>query len=331
MAKRNEMYYGQSGTAKSENSLAVIRAVAQLGKRARVYVGDGSAATYLDSGLVDAGIVEVFSWEGRDWPISTLNRMAEGYRPADPNDPTSPLVPATPKELSEIGVWVFEGLSVAGLYIMGDQTGGLAYRAGRGEKICQDAPYAIIDGETDRAGKPIAGKSEVYGGNPLSHYGVAQKRLLGVLERSKALPGEFVIWTAHERSAEDKISRETVIGPEAAGGAMTSTLQRYFGNTLHHATAERRTKAKDEHTQKQVDELDVEYRIYTRDHISPTTMTKYKAVTRGGLTHEEMPQFLTSETPGEAILEFYNRLREAKVKRIAAAQAMFKPAEEAAA
>jgi hypothetical protein len=267
--------------------------------------------------------VEVFSWEGRDWPISTLNQFAEGYRPENPDDPKSPLLPPTPQELQEIGVWVFEGLSVAGLYIMGDQKGGLAYRAARGEKIGQDTPFAITDGDLTPAGKlvPNSGPGMVYGGNPLAHFGVAQRRLLGVLERSKSLPGEFVIWTAHERSTEDKVTKETVIGPEAAGGALTSSLQRYFGNTLHHVTAEKRKKVKDEHTDKMVDDLDVEFRIYTRDHISPTTLAKYKAVTRGGLTGEEMPLYLTSEVPGEAVLDFYNRLREARMKRAEAAKA----------
>jgi hypothetical protein len=328
------MFYGQSGTAKSENLLQIIRLVAKAtGKRARIYVGDGSAATYIDSGLVGAGLVEVFSWEGRDWPISTLDQFAEGYRPADKDDPTSPLVAPTAAELKEIGVWGFEGLSVAGNYIMGDQKGGLAYRAARGEKLGQDTPFAIVEGVLGPGGKLIAGSGpgRTYGGNPLAHYGVAQKRLLGILERSKSLPGEFVVWTAHERSAEDKVTKETVIGPEAAGGAMTATIQRYFGNTLHHVTAEKRAMVKDDHTGRQVDDLDVEFRIYTRDHISPTTKAKYKAVTRGGLSEAEMPLYLTSPVPGAAIEEFYTRLRTVRISREADVQQWKKPAEAPAA
>lgn len=328
------MYYGQSGTGKSESLLAIIRAVYEAtGKKARVYVGDGSAATYLDSGLVDLGIIELFSWEGRDWPISTLDQMAEGYKPADfekpfeERDPKAPLIPPTPEDMAKIGVWGFEGISVAGTYILGDAKGGFAYRAGRGEKIGQDSPISLVDADLNAAGKAIpgTGSGRVYGGNPLSHFQHAQKRLLGILERSKSLPGEFVIWTGHERGAEDKVTKESVIGPEAAGSALTASLQRIFGNALHHVTVEKRRKVKDEHTERMVEDLDVEFRIYTRDHISPTTMTKYKAVTRGGLVEPDMPLYLTSETPGAAIIAFYERLRAARMKRIAEAEERYKP------
>lgn len=334
MAKRHELYYGQSGTGKSEAARRIIeRVYAETGLGAVVSIGDGSAATYEDAGLVDAGIVTIQSWEGKDWPITTLNQLAQGYKFQDPDNPQSPLIPRTPEEMAKIGVWVFEGVSVAGLYIMGDTKGGLAYRGGQGEKIGQDSPVRIVDAEVDKLGNPVkgTGPGNIYGGNPLSHFQHAQKRLLGVIERTKTLPGHFVIWTGHERSSEDKVSKEQVIGVEAAGGALTAALQRYFGNTLHFVTAEKRAKVKDEFTGRVADDLDVEYRVYTRDHISPTTLAKYKAVTRGGLTQEEMPLYLTSDIPGEAIEEFYRILKTAAVNRKAKLEALRPKEEEAAA
>jgi hypothetical protein len=103
--------------------------------------------------------------------------------------------------MAKIGVWIFEGLSVAGAYIMGDMKGGLAYRGGQGQKIGSESPYTIIDADLDSAGKIIkgSGPGDRYGGSSKTDYGTAQKRMLGVLERSKALPGDFTIWTAHER------------------------------------------------------------------------------------------------------------------------------------
>jgi hypothetical protein len=309
--------YGHSGTGKSEGIVAVIRETLKQrpGKKARVWVGDGSAVSYHESGLVDDGLVEVFSWEGRDYPISTLNLIAEGYKPEDPADPKSKLIAPTPAEMASISVWAFEGLSVAGNYVMGGTKGGLAYRGGKGEKIGQDSPIRIVDGEVDKLGNPKDPAAQVHGGNPLAHFGVAQRMILGFIERTKALPGDFVFTTAHERSAEDKVTKETIIGPEAAGGALTPVLQRYYGNTLHFVIAEKRSKSKDEFNQKLTDDLDTEHRIYTRAHISASTFQKYTAVTRGGLTEEEMPAYIVSANPGDGLLEFYNRLATAKAKR----------------
>ena len=318
MAKRNELFYGHSGTGKSEAELRMMQIVwEQKRLKSRVWIGDGSAATYIESGMVDEGIIEICSWEGRDWPITTLNLAAQGYWPADTQDPDSPLLATSAEDMAKIGVWAFEGASTAGGYIMGDQKGGLANRSGAGQKLGQDAPYSIVDADLDRAGNVIkgTGPGHVYGGNPLAHFGIGQKRLLGIVETSKSLPGEFLFWTAHERSAEDKVSKENIIGPEVIGGALTASFQRYFGNTLHFATAEKRAKKADAHTGKNVDEIDVEFRIYTRDHISPTTLMKYKAVTRGGLTAQQMPQYLTSDVPGDAIEEFYRRLGVARSER----------------
>jgi hypothetical protein len=317
------MYYGHSGTGKSEAALRVAKLVLaqRPGTIARVVVGDGSGATPEDSGLVDEGLNKVASWEGRDWPTTTLNQVAEGYWPADVLDPKSPLVKPTTDDLAKTSVWIFEGLSVAGGYVMGDQKGGLAQRGGQGEKIGQDSPVRVVDCELDKLGncKKDTGPGEQYGGNPIAHYQFAQKRLLGFIERAKALPGEFMIMTAHERSAEDKTSKETVIGPEVAGGALTAGISKYFGSTLHFTTAEKREKVKDAHTGRLGDDLDIEFRTYTRAHISPTTGIKYVAVTRGGLTAEEMPLYLTSDIPGNAIEEFYTRLANVRKLRQEAA------------
>lgn len=217
--------------------------------------------------------------------------------------------------MNNIAIWAFEGLSVAGSYIMGNVKGGLAYRGGKGEKIGQDSPIRIVDGEVDKLGNPKDPNAQVHGGNPLAHFGVAQRMILGFIERTKALPGDFVFTTAHERSAEDKVTKESIIGPEAAGGALTPVLQRYYGNTLHFVVAEKRAKTKDDFNQKLTDDLDTEHRIYTKAHISASTFQKYTAVTRGGLTEEEMPAYIVSEKPGDGLLEFYNRLATAKAKR----------------
>lgn len=343
MAKRLELYYGAGGTGKSEAALRVIKLMNEAtGKKARVFLGDGSQATYDDSGLVDAGIIETLDFGARDWPTSTLNQLAEGWWPADPQDPKSPLIAPTPASIANIGVLVGEGLSVGGLYIMGDSKGGLAYRAARGEKIGTEVSYRYIDGETDALGNfkdnkdHTNGPGMAFGANGLAHYGAAQKRILGVVERSKSVPVDYMIWTAHERAAEDKLTKETIVGPEVAGGALTANMQRHFNNTLHFVTAEKRGKETDEFSLKLITDLDVVYRIYTRDHFSPqgTVQIKFKACTRGmaagnGPIYDKtgklisdddtMPLFFTGARPGDAIEAFYARLKGIRARRAEAA------------
>jgi hypothetical protein len=281
--------------------------------------------------------VEVCDFSIRPWPLTVMAKLCEGYWPADLEDPNSPLLPPTGDTLKKIGVFAFEGLSVGAQYLMGDILGGLAEQSGRGVKIGQDSPVFSKDALLDKQGNPIKGtgpkvmkvdekgklveetETYSYGGNPVAHYGYAQRRLLANVERTKAFPN-IVIWSAHERSTQDKVSGEKLVGPEAAGEAITANLPRVFNNTLHFVTAScKKEKKKDTHTEQMVTDLDVEYRVYTRDHFHPdgSTFVKYKAVTRGASEKEGMPQFLTSEVPGKAVLDFYQKLTDLKKARIA--------------
>jgi hypothetical protein len=337
MANRVDCFWGQSGTGKSEGARAFIEQIYKTsGQKSRVIVGDGSKATYIDAGLVDAGVVEIADFSIRPYPLTVMSKLCEGYWPADVDDPNSPLVPPKPGSLKDIGVFVVEGLSVAAQYVMGNQIGGLAEQAARGIKIGQDSPVLSKDGQFNAQGQFIAGSGPkvldhqgkevkdvfAYGGNPMAHFGFAQRQLLSYVERTKLFPN-YVIWTAHERSTADKISGEKLVGPEGAGEAMTANLPRVFNNTLHFVTASRKKdKKKDEHTDQMVTELDVEYRVYTRDHFHPdgSTFVKYKAVTRGASEAQGMPLYFSNDTPGQSVLEFYQKIADLKQARIAALQ-----------
>lgn len=333
MAKVIECFYGPSGSAKSTALLKVIEMMWNVtGQKARVLVGDGSKVTYEPA--ISAGVCEALDYSIRPWPITTLKHLLEGYWPADVNDPKSPLLPPKVEEIQKIGVWGIEGLAVAGNYIMGDQKGGLANRSARGEKIGGESAIKVIDADVDQNGNPIKGANQtgyadaIYGGNTMGHWGFTQRRLSTLIETSKGLPG-WVIWTTHERAAENKVSNEKVIGPEGVGEAMTANLSRVFNNTLHFTTAAKLgPKKEDEHTKKQIIDLDVEYRIYTRDHFNPdgTTMVRYRAVSRTP-DPANMPLYLESSEPGKSIEEFYSRIKAAQEK----AGSRFKKAEDPAA
>ena len=329
MALRIDCFWGQSGTGKSEGAAEVIEAVYESdGLTSRVIIGDGSKATYIDRGLVDAGVVEICDFSMRPFPSSTFSKLCEGWWPADVEDPRSPLIKPTAEDLKKYGVFVVEGLSVGAQYLMGDNVGGLAEQASRGIKIGQDSPIRledvvrndkglIVDGLRDEKGKIIT-EGISFGGNPVAHYGYVQRRLLANLERTKVFPN-MVIWTAHEKGTQDKISGEKIVGPEAAGEALTANLPRHFNNTLHFVTASRKKeKKKHDHTDEMVTELDTEYRVYTRDHFHPdgNVYVKYKAVTRG-VNKEQMPEYLTDEQPGKSVRRFYAKLAELRQERAA--------------
>lgn len=301
-----EMYYGESGTGKSTAALEVaLRAHLETGKTIRVFVGDGSAATYEATGLVDEGVIKLVDYSIFDYPMTTMQRICEGWVPEDSQDPQSKWVQLSLKELAETCAWIYEGASVGGRYVMGMTPGGLAWRAAQGEKIGQDSPISIIE----------PSKLKI-GGNPMSHYNVAQNHMMQSMLRSKRFVSmfkAFVIWTAHERQADDQTNGGSVIGPEVAGKALTVNLSRDFNNTLHFTTATKAVRGQEGHTGKGVTQTQVQHRVYTRDHYDPDGLVqvRYKAVNRCPIS-KDMPDFLVADEPGQNILKFYEIFRTAQ-------------------
>lgn len=313
-----DTYYGQPGTGKSESACRVLEQLyRETGKKARIAVGDGSALTYQH--LADAGVAEIWEYTSRSWPLDTMKALTEGQWPEHVNDPESPLLPVGPANL-EVGAYVIEGLSVGAGYLMGGSHGGMAWKAAHGIKVGQDSPFHIVEGLLDpKTGQliPGSGPGTKFGGNSMAHYGVVQNYMRGFIQQSRKL-ANVVIWTAHEATNDpekDSLVKEQIIGPEVIGKAMTTTVQRVYTNTLHMQTVAKRVKQDDSFTGKKVDELDLEYRVYTRDHFNAngTLMTRYKGCTR--VSDAEFPQFFTSSEPGKAVLDFYEALQERSAQK----------------
>jgi len=169
----------------------------------------------------------------------------------------------------------------------------------------------IVEGEIDpKTGKVIDGTGETYGTNGQAHYAYVQNIILEAVQESHTLNVPYVLWTAHEatNNPETDLSRELVIGPEIIGKAMTASIQRSFNNCIHACSVSKRTKQNDAFTNKAIDELDTEYRLYTRDHFAPSgaSLTRYKAITRRA--DATFPQFFVADTPGDALLAYYQRV-----------------------
>lgn len=314
MAKAFDIYYGSPGSAKTRSIIELILHVhATTGKTAVVYTGDGSYGFYQDTGLVEKGIIRLMDFSIRDNPFETLQMCSEGLWPDEPENPTSKMKKLPAAEFANVGLWIFEGASVAGNYIMGTKKGGLAQRAAEGDVIGQDSPIFLKDGELK------------IGGNAGAHYNVGQRQMLSFILRTKSLPG-MVIWTAHERiddgerggsfakgqgGVKDRIS-EKCIGPEIVGKALTSSISREFRNTLHFTTASKKVQDGIDKLTGKTNYVDkTEYRVYTEDHFDPDGIVglKYMAVVRS-LNPEKIKQFYVADKPGKALLDFYKDLQE---------------------
>lgn len=297
---RIELVYGKSGSGKTTWWLRLAEHFWITYKlKTRLYIGDGGLETVLNTGMIDEGIVEYMDYTIRDNPLNVTQKVCKGYWAADPQDAQSPLIAQSPSELEQIGMFVFEGLSVMSDYIMGNKEGGLAYRAGKGEKIGTDPVIAIKDGDI------------TFGGPSWGHYGFAQSRMMNLIESTKGLP-RWKQWTAHVCRYEDKKTNEIGFGPDIAGQALTPFIGAAFGNTIHLHPAHKNVKSKDPLTSKEVEQRQVHYRCYTREHYDPDGLTFVKYFANNRMPPEfstDMPEFLDPDP-----LKFYEILANATKK-----------------
>jgi hypothetical protein len=326
-----DLYTGKPASGKSESIARLIEEVLRQNptKKARIVVGDGSSTTY--EHLLDTGRVELAEFYHREYPTKTLRRLSEGWWPSNCNDPNSELIPPDKQsDITDIVFYAFEGLSVGGKYILGMNKGGLAWRAAQGEKMGPEAATRWIDGPLDNVGKPKEDDS-AFGTNGTAHYMAAQQMLVEIVQTSRGLISPYVVWTAHEAVAEQQTNigdlknpvklktGEIIVGPEVAGKALTPVIQRCFGNMFHFQTLSKKIKlaTTDEMAIAGASDLDLSYRIWTRDHfaVDGQSQLRYVACTRS--TPATFPAFFENNEPGMAILDLYHSLQEAKSKRTA--------------
>jgi len=141
MAQRFECFYGGSGSGKTTAIIYLIAKVFnESGKVARICVGDGSKQSYIEAGLVEAGVAHVMDFAIREYPLTTTQQICEGWWPEDVDNPLSKLRRLTPEEIAATGVWVIEGMSVMGAYIMAARRAASHTVAARARRSGRTAP-----------------------------------------------------------------------------------------------------------------------------------------------------------------------------------------------
>lgn len=296
----------------------------KTGKKTRVYIGDGGAETYNSRGLVDDGVIELLDFSIYDYPQTVLKLLTDFYYFKDPKDPKSKLV-APPATLSEThGLIVFEGGTVIGNWLLSDVPGGFAWHAAQATGFggIKDADGLLTYTDEFKGAEGID-KFQDQGINAPLHYAFVQKKILNAIRKSKQFPG-LVYWTFHPTEGPDKtqggesggqkdgykVKGKAIIGPDAGGKALASTLAKEFGNLHHFDQALILKKEKDGTTQKQITEYQREFRLYTRRHYDPNqdVMTEYVAGTRTA----DVADYYTSKEPGDSLLQFYQAVKEAR-------------------
>lgn len=185
------------------------------GKRTRVYSADSGGWQTIQP-IVDVGIVEVIPMLLIPNAFSWIDKIAKGMVPEERIVNGKKLISWTQK-LDGIGCIAFEGITAFSDCLMHN----MADKAAAGINIGGDGAFNFTDGD------------RVIGSNNRGHYMQAQSGVSRAVATSQwQLPNDmFCIWTAMARRGEDE-NTSSVLGPQAAGKALTHDLPRWFTYTF---------------------------------------------------------------------------------------------------
>lgn len=294
-------------------------------KKTRVYFGDGGADTYDEDGGVTEGWIQMMDFSFRDYPETVLKLMTDFYFLKDPKDQNSKLVkPDLAKFYDEFGLNIYEGGTVIGNWLLSDVPGGLAWHAAESTGFggVKDEDGVLSYKDNFKGADGIDAYLE-QGFNSPKHYMIAQRKIVNAIRSSKKFPG-LTFWTFHTTEGADKtqggeagqygkVSGKKVMGPDAGGRALVSTLSKEFGNMFHFDLATTIQKNKDETTAKQISVVEKEFRLYTRRHYDPdqNVLIEYIAGTRTA----GLKDHYTSVTPGDSLLQVYQEMARLRRER----------------
>ena len=233
---QTSLIYGPSGVGKTSQLFRLVRYLlkkareTQPNAKARLIHADGGGyAPFEQSGYISKGYVDVFDIKYRQEMIADTRRLSEGKWPVKNRKGELEFsASAYSQDWSEYPVLVIEGLtSIANnlIFHLADQ------EAGAGFKFS----YKIVEGEY------------TVGGLQEGHYGVIQKEVQKAIVRGfNTIPCKYVIWSALRAKAQDKESREFVLGPEVVGSAMTHKVPSLLGSTFYLESAVGKVKDSEE-------------------------------------------------------------------------------------
>lgn len=194
--------------------------------KTRLISGDGGGyVPFVDSGMIDEGITEVFDYNQSPVAIADMRRISEGYWPSRQSNgnytfTTSPEC-MTPMQTevgritgwNEIGAYLFDSFTSLCTVLLGhcSDNGNIGFK---------DSWKYTEDGYT------IHGLQE-------GHYGIVQKEIHARFNRGVLmLPTRFIVCTALVEKGEDK-AKMPFVGPKGAGRADTPQIPTWFMDVFH--------------------------------------------------------------------------------------------------
>lgn len=216
------MIYSDSRVGKTTNLYFLVKYLWETYSQiSRVIIGDpGGAAPFIDSGMVDEGIVELFDFSYRQLAIADFRRLSRGYWPILNSKgqeffQTSEHCITPPEKWAKIGGYFIDSMTSVGRLLIShcsDQEGGLGFK---------EAWSYEEDGETIR-------------GLQQGHYGIVQKEIYKLHAHGFAmLPIRMLGWTALIGKGEDKRDRSSKYGPQLVGNASTPEVPTWFNDVFH--------------------------------------------------------------------------------------------------
>ncbi len=207
------MLFGSTGSGKTALIGEVAEALfVQHQLKTRLYASDKGGWETIKP-YINLGVIEVIPIFGTD-PLDWINHAVQGHKLEG-----GKWVPGID---SDIGLYAYEGMTS-----MSDEAMvWFAAQAAKGINVGGSAPNSFTFGDDKNKVK--------VGGNNQGHYKTAQNFIAERSSQSQFLPG-MVIWTAGDSRGEDD-AVGGVVGPQAAGKALTGEIPRWFKYTFQVST-----------------------------------------------------------------------------------------------
>jgi len=213
------LIYGATGTGKTREIGAVALDIwKRYGKRTRLISADGGGWGSIQD-YVDAGLIAPLNISDAETPLTQLRRLARGDWPHDGGW----LMRDKDPRWKQVGMYAIEGFSSISSMILRDQVD-------KGRKISEElaAKFTEKDADTD---EPFT-----FGSPGRAHYGFAQNFILELIRHFQALMNygvHQILFTSLEAAGEDRTSKQKILGPAAAGNALTSVIPQRVGDLIH--------------------------------------------------------------------------------------------------
>lgn len=218
---RSGVIYGSTGTYKTTAIAHLARYIADTtGKRTLLFSADGGGWEPCAE-EVAAGMILPYRCDTSTIPLPIVRKISQGYWPVNPEEPDISRVNFVPVNWDDVGAVAVEGFTSLGDMLM-------RHVADKNIKTGEEGTSKFL--QPIRVNGEIT--QEVFAGNSKGHYNFVQRQLHGMTLNFTSLPAKYVLFTGHEKRAEDD-DRSTIYGVSVPGKAITPLIPTWVGDCIH--------------------------------------------------------------------------------------------------